>query len=352
MNDMRAIKLSLLWVMATACALDTLPESTRDAESVEESDLTARIPARIAISNLALGDGRFVLAANVQTTDGKTLAKDTRLIRLRTFSRGGKPTVLVLNADTLATALVLTSDLVAHAAASDFSDSAYDSARARSKAAGGVVNSFKGLAAAAAKPRVALTVDMCQSKKPWERGLFEWAVKQSEASQAPFPIAIAMTGVWAGAHAAEFKQLQAWEKSGKLAIEWVNHSMTHPLHCAGNDCAFLTNDAVDFKREVLDLEQVLLEQEEVPSAFFRFPGLVHNAQRRKELWSLGVFGLDADAWLAKGEVIHDGAVILLHGNGNEAAGIRMFMNAMNGPFAGARSGDKLKFVPMSTAIRP
>jgi hypothetical protein len=152
--------------------------------------------------------------------------------------------------------------------------------------------------------------------------------------------------------ASDDAELQAWEARGKLAIDWVNHSMTHPLHCAGNSCAFLTARSVDFRREVLDLEQVLLEQNETRSMFFRFPGLVHNAERRGSLESMGVLGLDANAWLAKGEPIRDGAVILLHGNGNEPAGIRAFFNLMaRGPFAGGAAANKLTFVPLHEAFQ-
>lgn len=317
------------------------------AEETNEADLTSRLPAQVRIESLAKVERRRVLTKAIAALDGASLVRGARILELRQFRRAGKDARLVMNAESLATSVVSGDALVAGSREQTFSGTAYDRLQARSR--DGVVQSFAGGGQAA--PRVTLTVDMCQSSKPWDKALFDWAVSQGERLGRAFPIAIAMTGGWAGKHPTEFRQLQSWENSGKLAIEWINHSMTHPLHCAGNSCAFLTSSSVDFAGEVLGLEQVLLEQGEVPSAFFRFPGLVHNQSRRTQLRSFGMVGLDADAWLAKGEAIHDGGVILLHGNGNEPAGIRMFLSAMEGRYAGGEASGKIRFVGLSQAMR-
>ncbi|HRG98072.1 MAG TPA: hypothetical protein PLR99_17590 [Polyangiaceae bacterium] len=191
---------------------------------------------------------------------------------------------------------------------------------------------LKSVAAAAGTPLdVALTVDMCQSSKPWDKSLFDWVVRAGEALGRPLPVGVAMTGGWAKAHEPELAQLLAWNKQSKLDIVWINHSFTHPLHCnaARTSCAFLTASSVDLRAEVTKNEELLLGQGQVPSALFRFPGLVHDATRRAEVAGLGLFALDADAWLAKGERAHDGAVILVHGNGNEPAGIRAFLSLVD-----------------------
>jgi hypothetical protein len=317
-----------------------------EAEDVSNEDLTARISAKVAVTDLAKRVTRHVVRQAVPALVGPNLAAGARVIELRTMQRGGKAARLVVDATSLSTSIVSAAAFDAASSEEVFSGTAYD--RLGQRAREGVVKTFASTDVRT-PPRVTLTVDMCQSSKPWDKALFEWAVNQSAQLGRAFPVAIAMTGVWAGKHPAEFRQLQAWESSGKLAIEWVNHSMTHPLNCVGNACAFLTRSSVAFDREVLDLEQVLLEQGEVPSAFFRFPGLVHNQARRAELKHFGVFGLDADAWLAKGEAIHDGGVILLHGNGNEPAGIRAFLTAMQGRYAGGEA--KIQFVPLRQAMR-
>lgn len=191
---------------------------------------------------------------------------------------------------------------------------------------------LKSVAAEAGTPLdVALTVDMCQSSKPWDKSLFDWVVRAGEALGRPLPVGVAMTGGWAKAHEPELAQLLAWNKQSKLDIVWINHSFTHPLHCnsARTSCAFLTASSVDLRGEVTKNEELLLGQGQVPSALFRFPGLVHDATRRAEIAGLGLFALDADAWLAKGERAHDGAVILVHGNGNEPAGIRAFLSLVD-----------------------
>jgi hypothetical protein len=65
------------------------------------------------------------------------------------------------------------------------------------------------------------------------------------------------------------------------------------------------------------------------SPLFRFPGLTHDRGRRAELNDLSLFALDADGWIAKGEPIHDRAVVLLHGNGNERIGVEMFFEQID-----------------------
>lgn len=73
-----------------------------------------------------------------------------------------------------------------------------------------------------------LTVDMCQSKKPFEKTFFEKLVAIADETKKPFPVAISMTGLWMQKHPYEFKWLLAQQQAGKLDITWTNHSFTHP----------------------------------------------------------------------------------------------------------------------------
>src|SRR5262249_55041974 len=136
----------------------------------------------------------------------------------------------------------------------------------------------------------------------------------------PIPLGIAMSGGWAKNHGTEFDKILDFQKRGKIAITWMNHSLTHPLHCLDSACInglFLDAPDVDFDEEVLGLERILLARSLVPSVIFRFPGLVHDEDRLKQLTKFSLLPLDADAWIAKGEPIKSHAVVLVHGNGNE-----------------------------------
>jgi len=143
-----------------------------------------------------------------------------------------------------------------------------------------------------------------------------------------------MSGGWAKAHGAELDQILAFEKQGDIRITWINHSLTHPLHCFDAACEnglFLDAPDVDFDNEVLGLEQVLLARGLVPSVLFRFPGLVHDTERMQQLERFSLLPIDADAWLALGHPIKSHAVVLIHGNGNEPEGINDFLRQMQDP---------------------
>ncbi len=271
-----------------------------------------------AVASFAVArESKALLPLDVALTAGSVLTQ------VRTLRFDGVEAALVVADGSLRSFVVRRSDLSAQPVA----DSDY--VKALRAKAGAALSSFAG--EGGTDLDVALTVDMCQSSKPWDKALFDWVVKAGEARGKPLAVGVAMTGGWAKAHPTELAQLFAWEKTGKLDIVWVNHSFTHPLNCnpAKTSCAFLTAQSVDFRSEVTKNEELLLGQGEVPSALFRFPGLIHDERRRGELSALGLFALDGDAWLAKGQKTHDGAVILVHGNGNEPAGIRLFLGQVD-----------------------
>jgi hypothetical protein len=169
-----------------------------------------------------------------------------------------------------------------------------------------------------------LTVDLCPSRHPFERGLFDTLVATGKG--APVPVAVAVTGVWLKSHPEEFGYLKREAAAGKLAITWMNHSFHHsydpraPL--ARN---FVLTPGTDFPAEVLDFEQLLLSRGVVPSPFFRFPGLVSDAATVKLLREYSLIPIGSDAWLAKGEMPRKGSFILVHGNGNEPKGVKLLL---------------------------
>ena len=90
------------------------------------------------------------------------------------------------------------------------------------------------------------------------------------------------------------------------------------------DRNFLLTPGVDADAEILDTERLLIANGQTPSLFFRFPGLISNAPlmqaaRRHHLISLG-----ADAWLALRQRPKPGSIVLVHPNGNEPAGLKLF----------------------------
>jgi hypothetical protein len=168
---------------------------------------------------------------------------------------------------------------------------------------------------------VFLTVDMCPSKRPFEREFFA-AVGRRAHGKGATPVAVAMTGAWLASHPGELAWLRREMEGGRLAITWVNHSLTHPydatLPLTRN---FLLTAGVNFDREVLATEVLLLERGLLPSPFFRFPGLVAAGPLLERLRELSLIPLGSDAWLAKGEAPSAGSFVLVHGNGNEPKGI-------------------------------
>ena len=174
-----------------------------------------------------------------------------------------------------------------------------------------------------------LTVDLCPSKRPFERELFEAAMALGKG--APVPVAVAVSGVWLASHPEEVSYLKEKIAAGRLAVTWVNHSWHHhydpktPL-----EQNFLLAPGTDQLAEVLELERQLLSLGLVPSPFFRFPGLVSDRDTVTRLRELSLIPIGSDAWLAKGEQPRRGSFILVHGNGNEPKGVKLLLPLLQG----------------------
>lgn len=167
-----------------------------------------------------------------------------------------------------------------------------------------------------------LTIDLCPSSKPFETEFFYRLVKLSDRAKKPTPITIAISGMWLIQHPNEFKWLLTQEKNGKLLITWANHSFSHAYYAdLPYSQNFLLSEGTNLDMEVLLTEKYLLEEGELPSVFFRFPGLVSDRSLIKKIKQYGLIPLGADAWLAKHQKITPGGIILVHGNSNEHAGV-------------------------------
>ncbi|ACK51245.1 polysaccharide deacetylase [Methylocella silvestris BL2] len=166
-----------------------------------------------------------------------------------------------------------------------------------------------------------LTGDLCPSRKPLDRAFLQGI----EALGLATPVSLSISGLWLKRHGADFQWLLHEARAGALTITWVNHSFHHP-YVPGRPFAnnFLLTPGVDIQAEILDTEQILIANGQVPSVFFRFPGLISDAVtmdavRRDHLVTLG-----ADGWLVFMPPLRAGAILLIHPNGNEPEGLRLF----------------------------
>lgn len=166
-----------------------------------------------------------------------------------------------------------------------------------------------------------LTMDMCPSKKiGYEKELFTF-IKQSRSVAN-----IAITGQWMLKHKKDFDELAM---SG-LQIRWINHSFSHYYDRKEKDWSknFMLKNPKEFDYEVLETEKLLIINHQVPSIFFRFPGLVSSKELTDKLiQKFSLLPLGTNNWLnVSKKKITNGEIILLHGNLNEHNGIVRFFN--------------------------
>lgn len=350
---MRWLSALLIAALAFACAPET-------GDGGEDENFGA---AEDALASLAIADyvavappEERVATKAIAARLGPSLAAGAKVAVIRTLTMQQKRAALVVDATTKLTSLVDRDALDAGSAATELDTTPYAQSLAELARSGKALRSLDAEHASVAAEEFTLTIDMCQSRKPWEKRLFDWAVALSDKLHKPVPLGIAMTGGWAKNHGAELDQILAWQKAGKIDVTWINHSSTHPLHCLNDACSkanFLTDPSVDFDEEVLGLERSLLARGIVPAVLFRFPGLVHDARRLTQLSRLSLMPLDADGWIAKGEPIHHRAVVLVHGNGNEAVGITRFLEQAAGTRAANLASGKSALVsPLLAAPVP
>jgi hypothetical protein len=172
-----------------------------------------------------------------------------------------------------------------------------------------------------------LTIDMCPSAKVFERNFFNALNARADETHHAIPVALAITGLWMIDHQKEFDWLIQQEKANKLQITWINHSFSHVYYTDLPPTEnFLLSPQTNFTHEILDVEKMLLEKHQLPSVFFRFPGLVSDEKLILELRNFSLIPIGSDAWLAKGQPIESGSIILVHGNSNEPEGIEKFMS--------------------------
>ena len=165
---------------------------------------------------------------------------------------------------------------------------------------------------------VFISIDMCPSVNKIEKSLFIRLKEKSKLNKVH--VSLAISGLWIVQNQEDFIWLQSL-KSDNFIITWVNHSFTHRYYkdIAMESNFLLLSDTV-IQSEILDTERILVENGEIPSIFFRFPGLISDENFLVELKKYGLVQLGSAAWISKmkeNDIIEKGDVILIHGNGNE-----------------------------------
>lgn len=168
---------------------------------------------------------------------------------------------------------------------------------------------------------VFVTGDLCPSRRPLDRAFLERLAAEGPKT----PVALAVSGFWLTRHGADFDWLMEKVRAGALDVSWVNHSYRHPyVPGLAESRNYLLRPGTDMDREILDTERLLISKGATPSIFFRFPGLVADENSLEQVRRRHLVALGADAWLALSPPLRPGAIVLVHPNGNEPAGLRLF----------------------------
>lgn len=285
-----------------------------------------------------------VIIKNYTGYTGIATNKHGRLIVLRKFERNNTTTYLAADPETLRTLLI---DAGAYQISpsgwnvlqEEFKNTPYfkslDAARSteRRMADAGITHGFQKTAG------IILTVDLCPSHRNLDRSIFANLFSEFGKSRQPIPVALSITGSFIKKHIDDIRWLQEQERQGNIAITWINHTLHHHYDPrASLNTNFLLAPETNMQQEVLGNEIFMLENNLCPSVFFRFPGLISDAKTMDFLLNTGIIPVGSDAWLAKGQPIHKGSLVLIHGNGNEAIGIKDFLMLLKQEHTAIQSG--------------
>jgi len=269
------------------------------------------------------------------------------VVVLRHFEQGGEPRALVVDPASLATAVLPRSRLPEEcgewtAVRRALAGTRYEAALADAE------RNQTGLQDAGivhALPRgngVVLTVDLCPSRRPLDRSLFEAVIAEFGPEERPVPLAVAVTGVWMAEHPDGLAWLLDRVQRQDVSITWIDHSYSHRFDPATPLARnFLLEPGTDLESEILRTEQAMLEHGMVPSVLFRFPGLVSSRELFDRVVAHGLVPVGSDAWLAKGQRPGEGSIVLVNGNGNEPIGVEDFIRLLRSERANIRDRDWL-----------
>jgi hypothetical protein len=252
-----------------------------------------------------------------------------KYIILRSFKASGKENLLVVNPKTLRSVILKREDSVIKELSFEnalkyYSGSTYakiiknisdDKEKNRNAGIKHIKNSKS----------VYLTIDLCPSKRPMDKIIFEKLIENQGAGK-KIPLSISISGLWMKNHSSELEYIKIAAAKNDLNILWINHTLTHSYDREAQDEKnFLLLPGENPDNEILENEKLMLEHDVTPSVFLRFPGLISDKILIDKVLGYGLIPVGADAWLAKNQMPNEGTIILIHGNGNEEAGVEKFV---------------------------
>ena len=182
------------------------------------------------------------------------------------------------------------------------------------------------------EPGSYLTGDLCPSSRRLDRRFLSSLAPHTQ-------IALSISGLWLTHHFDDYRWLVERQAAGAFDIVWTDHSYHHPFkRGVAYDRNFLLTPGVDADAEILDTERLLIANGQTPSLFFRFPGLISSSPLMLSARRLHLISLGADAWLANGQKPEPGSILLVHPNGNEPLGLKLFER----DFASGRIAEPLR----------
>ena len=274
------------------------------------------------------------------------------LFAIRSFERNGVAKILALDPDTLETSEMEADriDFKTSVKDSEWISSPFHTALSKHTALPCPLQNDGMTESDRPVHGVFLTVDLCPSARPFEKRLFEGLLDLGKESREPVPVSLAITGAWAVRHEEELQWIIRQTQAQKLRVTWINHSYNHPYDKEKPlDETFLLRPGTDLEKEILSTEILLLEHGLLPSVFFRFPGLVSDCNLIRRLKAFSLIPVGSRAWLAKGERPREGSIILVHGNGNEPAGIDILLDIFRGR-ADAFTRVRWTLLPLNAAV--
>jgi hypothetical protein len=289
----------------------------------------------LAATTAAATPLRAVTGYRVSLARCRPLPGGPELVGLRRLAVDGQEHYLVVDPVSLSTSLASASRLQVESATwldlrRAFDATAYMRAVARAERDASAMQDAGIVHALPAEQGVVLTVDLCPSHRPLDRVFFERLIQGFAEIERPVPVAVAVTGVWMREHPADLSWLLARVATGDLSVTWINHSYHHafePERPLRRD--FLLMPGTDLEEEILQTEVAMIEHGMLPSVFFRFPGLISDEDVFERVISHGLIPTGTDAWLAKGQQAGSGSIVLVHGNGNEPAGVGDFLELLH-----------------------
>lgn len=172
---------------------------------------------------------------------------------------------------------------------------------------------------------VCVTVDLCWSLRKMESGLLSALREAGKPGHRAHPVFF-VSGRWLEQHPQDMHDLIEIDGDEGAEITWGLHSYVHP-----KSGGFMNDiEPAKIQEDTLKLERQFLNWGIVPSVYYRFPGLIHDTVRLREILGLDLFPIDCESWMVLveqkrsgpfGKPVQAGSIILVHGNGNEPDGI-------------------------------